>query len=360
MKIFSSKFSEPAPANKAAWWVASLKSLLLEALSVTRDLFKIMIPIIVVVKVLQEWGVIALLADPLSGIMGYVGLPGSMGLVWATAMVNNIYSGIIVYASLAPQESLTAAQTTVLATMILVAHSLPVELEIVRKSGPKLWFQALMRMGSAFVLGMILHHVYAWGGWLSQKSVLLIGVDAGAQDLVAWGIGQMRNLAWIFVIILGLLVLMRVLSALGITRLLIGLLGPLLRLLGIGKEAAPLTIVGMIMGIGYGGGLILHEVRQKRVGQRDIFFALSLMGLSHSLIEDTLLMVSLGGGLSGILVGRVLFSLIFIFGLVRFVSTLSPKTFQKFFFTVQEGEEDEIKKARHPMSSGSPPLRSNQ
>ncbi|WP_176724196.1 hypothetical protein [Desulfoplanes formicivorans] len=340
--------------------MASLKSLLVEALSVTRDLFRIMIPIIVVVKVLQEWGVIGLLADPLSGIMGYVGLPGSMGLVWATAMINNIYSGIIVYASLAPQESLSAAQTTVLATMILVAHSLPVELEIVRKSGPKWWFQALMRVGSAFVLGMILHHVYAWGGWLSQESVLLIGVDPGAQDLVSWGIGQIRNLAWIFVIILGLLVLMRLLSAMGITRLLIGLLGPLLRVLGIGKEAAPLTIVGMVMGIGYGGGLILHEVKKKRVGQRDIFFALSLMGLSHSLIEDTLLMMSLGGGLSGILVGRVLFSLIFVFGLVRLVGCLSEKTFLRWLFTAREGDGGGSTKACQSMPSGIPPLRSNQ
>ena len=339
---------------------ASLKSLLLEALSVTRDLFKIMVPIIVAVKVLQELGVIDLLAGPLSGVMGYVGLPGSMGLVWATAMVNNIYSGIVVYVSLAPQESLTAAQTTVLATMILVAHSLPVELEIVRKSGPKLWFQALMRIGSAFVLGMILHHVYDWGGWLSEESVMLLGVDSGEQDLVAWIISQVENLAWIFVIILGLLVLMRVLSALGITRMLIRLLDPVLRLLGIGKEAAPLTIVGMVMGIGYGGGLILHEVKQNRVGRRDIFFALSLMGLSHSLIEDTLLMLSMGGMLSGILVGRVVFTLVFVFVLVRVVNNLSEKTFLRFLFAPQDGSNGGKGASSQLIPSGRPRSRSNQ
>ncbi len=338
----------------------SLRVLLFEALSVSRDLFKIMIPIIVAVKVLQEFGLIDLLADPLTGIMGYVGLPGSMGLVWATAMINNIYSGIVVYVSLAPQESLTAAQTTVLATMILVAHSLPVELEIVRKSGPKLWFQALLRVGSAFVLGMILHHVYEWGGWLSGESVLLLEVNPVDQDLFFWTLSQIRNLAWIFLIIVGLLVLMRCLSALGITKLLIRILDPMLRLLGVGKEAAPLTIVGMVMGIGYGGGLILHEVKTNRVGRRDIFFALSLMGLSHSLIEDTLLMLSLGAGLSGILVGRVIFSLVVVFVLVRGVNRFSEKTFLKLLFAPRDGGNGIKGKSSQSRPSGSPPSRSNQ
>jgi spore maturation protein SpmB len=166
--------------------------------------------------------------------------------------------------------------------------------------------------------------------------VLLLAVDPGDQGFTAWTLSQIRNLAWIFLIILGLLVLMRCLSALGVTRMLIRGLDPVLRLLGIGKEAAPLTIVGMVMGIGYGGGLILHEVKKNRVGRRDIFFALSLMGLSHSLIEDTLLMLSLGGGLSGILVGRVVFSLIVVFVLVRVVNRFSEKTFSRFLFTPED------------------------
>ncbi len=319
-----------------ALWYPALKSLLRDALIVTRDLFKIMVPIIIAVKILQELGLISYVAESLSGVMGYVGLPGSMGLVWATAMINTLYSGIVVYVSLAPQEGLTIAQATVLSTMMLVAHSLPVELEIARKSGPKLWFQALLRVGSAFILGMMLHHVYSWGGWLSEESVLLLSIDSASGDILTWAFGQARNLACIFLIILGLLALMRILSALGITTLLIRLLDPLLKALGIGREAAPLTIVGMVMGIGYGGGLILHEIRKKKVGKQDIFFALSLMGLSHSLIEDTLLMLSLGASFSGVFVGRVLFTLIVIFCLVRLVKRLSEPAFVKFLFTSQD------------------------
>jgi spore maturation protein SpmB len=207
---------------------------------------------------------------------------------------------------------------------------------------------------------MILHHIYAWGGWLSGESVLLLEVNPADQGLAAWALSQIQNLVWIFLIILGLLVLMRCLSALGITRMLIRMLDPMLRLLGIGKEAAPLTIVGMVMGIGYGGGLILHEVKKNRVGGRDIFFALSLMGLSHSLIEDTLLMLSLGAGLSGILVGRVIFSLVVIFVLVRVVSRFSEKIFLRFLFAPLNGRNGKEGESSQTMVSGRPPSRSNQ
>ncbi len=311
---------------------SALRSTLFEAFSVTRDLFKIMIPIIIGVKILQETGAISWLAGPLEPVMECVGLPGSMGLVWATAMVNNIYSGIVVFISLAGDQPLTTAQVTVLATMILVAHSLPVELEIVRSSGPRLVFQACMRVGSAFVLGVVLNRIYLGGGWLQEESVLLLKAPPAEQDLLHWVMGQVENLGWIFVIILGLLVFMKLLTALGVTDLLVRMLNPVLRMLGIGREAAPLTIVGMVMGLGYGGGLILHEVKQGKVGRRDIFFALSLMGLAHSVIEDTLLMLSLGGHVSGILFARVLFALFFVFCLVRVTGRMSDTVFFRYFF----------------------------
>ena len=43
-----------------------------------------------------------MLGEALSPIMRVVGLPGSMGLVWATGMLVNMYAAIVVFASLAP------------------------------------------------------------------------------------------------------------------------------------------------------------------------------------------------------------------------------------------------------------------
>jgi hypothetical protein len=118
------------------------KGILWRSGRISLELYKIMIPIIIAVKILQDLGLIAWLALPLAPVMHLVGLPGEMGLVWATALVNNIYGSMIVFVSLAGQHDLTVAQVTVLGVMILIAHGLPVELQIVRKSGPRMGFQA--------------------------------------------------------------------------------------------------------------------------------------------------------------------------------------------------------------------------
>ncbi len=78
-----------------------------------------------------------------------------MGLVWATAMVTNLYGGIVVFASLAPEAHLTVAQITVLTTMMLVAHALPVELRIAQKAGSRLHAMAFLRIAGALTLGWL-------------------------------------------------------------------------------------------------------------------------------------------------------------------------------------------------------------
>jgi spore maturation protein SpmB len=312
--------------------IVELKKIPAEALRVSFSLFKIMIPIILGVKLLQELGLITYIAMPLSPVMSLMGLPGEMGLVWATAMINNIYGAMIVFVSLSPQFSLTAAQVTVLGTMILIAHSLPIELEIARKSGNRFLFQGFMRMGSALIVGILLHHIYDLSGWLQTPNHLLWTPEAEPENLLFWGVDQLQNLGIIFAIIFGLITLMKILDFIKVTQIFIKMFNPLLRLLGIGPAAAPLTIIGMVMGLAYGGGLIIHEARSGRVKNQDIFFAVSFMGLAHSLFEDTLLMVVLGAHLSGLLWMRLTYAVIFIFILVRVVTWMPVPIFEKYLF----------------------------
>ncbi|MDO9582890.1 MAG: hypothetical protein Q7J24_07235 [Desulfomicrobium sp.] len=308
------------------------KDILWRSGRISLELYKIMIPIIIAVKILQELGLIAWLALPLAPVMHLVGLPGEMGLVWATALVNNIYGSMIVFVSLAGQHDLTVAQVTVLGVMILIAHGLPVELQIVRKSGPRMGFQALLRIGGALVLGWMLSKLYAWGGWLQEPNVILWQPEPESENLLAWGLGQAQNLAMLFVIILALSLIMRVFTAIGLTGLCVRLLAPVLRLLGIGPAAGTLTIVGMVMGLAYGGGMIMHEAHSGKVGSKDIFSSLSLMGLSHSVFEDTLLMIVIGGHVSGLLWARIIFTLVVIALLVRVVAWLGDEFFYRRLF----------------------------
>lgn len=298
-----------------------------KAVNVSFGLFKIMIPIVIAVKILQEMNLISYLATPLSPIMKLVGLPSEMGLVWATALINNIYSGLIVFLSLAKDSPLSAAQATILGTMVLVAHALPVELRVVQSSGPRLIFQAIIRFSGALMIGMILNFVYGHFGLLQGPAKILLTPESSAVDktLLMWAFGEIKNLFSIFCIITALLTLMRVLAKLRILAAADFLLRPLLKLMGIGPKASALTVVGLTMGLSYGGGLIIHETKSGQIDKKDVFYSLTLMGLCHSLIEDTFLLLMIGGHVSGLFWGRLIFSIVIVALLVQITKILPQK-----------------------------------
>ncbi|MFO8088204.1 MAG: hypothetical protein R6U13_00040 [Desulfatiglandaceae bacterium] len=289
------------------------KQVLRDAVSITRDLYKIMIPLVIIVKVLQEMDLIRYLAAPLSPVMQLVGLPGEMGFVWAAAIINGVYAGVILLAAFIEHTPLSTAQVTVICTMMLVAHSLPVELRIAQKSGTRLVFQAASRLLGAFVLGWLLYVFYGFTGALEAPARLLFSPESppggASETLGMWGVGQARTFIGIFLIITVLIAGMRILEHFGVIRAVNRMLRPALALVGIGQGASTVTMIGLTLGIAYGGGLIIHQAKSGAVPPRDLFFSITLMGLSHSLVEDTFLMIMIGAHISGVLLARIAFSL---------------------------------------------------
>lgn len=296
-----------------------------ETLMTSWALIRIMVPVIIGVKVLETVGAISILSQLLAPVMGLIGLPGVLGLVWATAMLTTLYGGMAVFAALAPGLELTVAQVTVLCSAMLIAHSLPIELSISRRAGAPLMPIGLLRFFGALVYCCLLDRLCR-GVLLWQQPVeLLFAAPSVNPTLVDWSLQQARNLGLIVVVIFAILLTMRLLRHLGALSLLERGLAPVLPLFGMSREAAPITVVGMIMGLGYGGALIIRETDKGTMAPREIFNSMAMMGLCHGLVEDTLLMMALGGKLAGILWGRILFSLIVTFLMVRLLSILPGK-----------------------------------
>ncbi|MBD3278123.1 MAG: hypothetical protein GF388_07480 [Candidatus Aegiribacteria sp.] len=295
-------------------------------------LFRIMVPVVIMVKILSELELIKYVAAAFQPLMRLVGLPGEMGLVWATAVITNMYGGIVVFATIGPSLELSVAQTTVIACMILIAHSMPVETAIARKSGVRIRFMIPFRIVSALFMGLLLNWVFSTANLFQNGSRILWEASERNGDILDWAFSQARNLLTIFLIVLILIILMKVLDRLGITRLMNRLLKPVLTSMGISEEASTVTIIGMILGISYGGGLIIREAGSGRIDQRDVFFSIALMGLCHAVVEDTLLMMSLGATIWGVLFARILFSWITVAVLVRITSRIPDSAFCRFMF----------------------------
>jgi len=312
--------------------VAEGRALLREAGRTCWAVFRIIIPVSIAVRFLQQWGLVEQLGRLLGPVMSLVGLPGEMGLVWATALLTNLYAAMVVFAALLPDVPVTVAQTTVLTTMMLVAHGLPVELRICQKAGPRMRVVVVIRLLGALVLGVVLWQVYSRAGLLAGPNVPVWRPPPPDPTWWGWARGQAALMLKIFGIILALLGLMRLLERIGAVRLMDRVLAPVLRVLGMTPAAAPLAIIGMTLGISYGGGLIIRQAQSGRLAKRDIFFSLVLMSLCHSIIEDTLLMVALGGHVSGVLLARGAFALVVTFALVKVLGRVSERTFDRWFF----------------------------
>jgi len=138
-------------------------------------------------------------------------------------------------------------------------------------------------------------------------------------------------LAQVFAVIAVLVIFLRLLKLSGIEKLLMLILKPLLNILGLSEKTTSITIIGITLGLTYGGGLLINEAKKGTISKLDILGSLSLLALCHSLIEDTLLIMLLGADLSGILYARVIFSLIVIAIFVRIIKRFHQKFLTKYF-----------------------------
>lgn len=308
-----------------------LKKLLNQTFRTTWVLLKIMIPVSIIIKLIQEFDLLHYFGDVLSPIMQIVGLPGETGIIWASGMLINIYGAILAYIALSPNLALTHAQISILFTIILVAHTFPIELQIASKAGVKLRAMFIIRFGGAILLGILLNTGYNYFEYLQEPAVVSTFLTPVNDSLWMWALNELKNYLIIALIIFTLLLTLKIFEKLGIIKLISRLLEPVLAVLGIRKEVIPIALIGLTLGISYGGAIIIEESKNTKITSRDIFYTLTLMGLCHSMIEDTLLMFSFGGHVSGILFARIIFALIMTYLIVKITSKMSQKRFDAWF-----------------------------
>ncbi len=286
-------------------------------------LLAVMLPVMIAVRAGEEFGWIDALGRAIAPAMSWVGLPAEAGVIWIAGVFVGVYGAIAALIGLAHGLELSAGQFSALCSMILFAHALPVEQAIVRRAGGSFRATAALRLGVALAYG----GAVAWGsrltGVLAEPIALdwlqgnAMAGDPSGTGLSGWVLGTAFSLAITFAIIAALLVVLDLLERTGLTRRITRALAPLLRLSGLDASAAPVTTVGVLLGLTYGGALIIEEAERQAFPARTRFLALAWLSLSHALIEDTLLLVALGADVWVVLVGRVAVTLAVIALLAR-------------------------------------------
>ncbi|KFI12462.1 membrane protein [Vibrio coralliilyticus] len=302
-----------------------------EIIDVTWTLYKVMIPIIIVIKVVEELGGVALLSEWLSPLMNFVGLPDEMGLVWATTLLTNMYAGLLIFMS--TNSELTVAQVSILGSLMLIAHSIPIEAAIAKRAGVSIAMTTLVRVGGGLLFAWVLHQIYQFGDLLNTPAQIVWNPEIPPeQTYLQWAWSQVENLIAILVIIAVLLFTLKMLKLLGVEKLMAMALKPVLSVLGISREATNLTIVGITLGISFGGGLLINEAKRGHIPARDVFTAVMLLNLAHSMIEDTILVLLIGADFVTIFWGRLVFAFVVIAVMSQILKRISEPTCQRYLY----------------------------
>lgn len=271
--------------------------------------FKIMIPVSLIIKLLEETGLMQYVGYALSPLMQPLGLPGEMGLVWGVTMLSNIYGGLLTLSSLQPDGGMTVAQITTLSSLMLFAHTFLIEIPICVKAGCKFIPIFLIRFLSAYVFAFLTAQICMRFS-LCDSPVSAIHFTETDSSWLGWAIGELEKYVSIALIVLSLVVLLELLERVGFLRLLEKILSPVVGFIGISPKVIPITIIGMTLGLAYGGGLIVAESKENPIEKRDIFLSLAFLSLFHSIIEDHLLMIGIGANAFFVFVLRFVFSIV--------------------------------------------------
>ncbi len=310
----------------------AVRALFVDSASLYWMLLKIVLPVMVATRIAVELGLIDLLAPAFAPVMTLLGLPPELGFALVTAMLVGVWGGAAAVFALVPPDAMTAAQVTVFSALIMFAHALPIEQRIVQKAGPGLVAMTALRLVAAFVYGYLLHRICRATGWLDEPVSALWVPASPDPGWIAFAWTTAESLLWMFAVLLAIVAVMKLLEAAGLMPRLTALLSPVLRIAGVSRAATPLTIVGLTLGLAYGGGLIIREARSGRLDARDVFLASCFMALAHGLIEDTLVVLALGADVTGVLVGRIVFSLAVVAAIARLVPPVPGPTFFRLLY----------------------------
>ena len=295
-------------------------------------LLKITIGVSVLILFMRYFKILPWLSATLGPLFNHFGLPGEAALAYVSGYFVNMYAMLAIAGSM----DLTARAITILGVMSLCSHNMITETAVQGKTGANPVRVVITRTLAGFVLAFVLNLILP----LSQSDIAMLGgafekseaavasvaeapagvapaagapvagapatvasiteAPAAVQPLfkelaVEWCYSTLSILVKMTLLIYSLAILQRILSEFGVIRWVSKFLKPLLLLFGLPARCSFLWIIANILGIAYGGAVMMEEVRAGKLSLRDIKLVNQHIGISHSNLEDLTLVASIGG-----------------------------------------------------------------
>lgn len=283
-------------------------------------LLKIIIPITLIVSILQYLGVIEVVAKALTPLFSFIGLPGEAAIVFLTSIFLSLYAPIAVIATL----PLNPRDITILAVMCLIAHNMIVETAVQHKTGSNYFGIFALRIIGAFVAAFFLNLLLP-ETTETAHIVLDNNVEPSFWQMIqTWAIGAFWLTVKILLIVTGLMILQNILQEFKILDLISRIFAPLMTAMGLPRSTSFLWFVAHILGLTYGGAVMIEEVKNNKLSKYDANLLNYHTALNHSTLEDTLLFVAIGVPVLWMIIPRFIMAIVFVW-FVRLVRHIKSK-----------------------------------
>jgi len=262
-------------------------------MSTTWALGKVIFPITLLVTILQFTPILPWLMEIISPLMRLIGLPGEAAVPLVLGNFLNLYAGIAAIVSF----DFTIKEVFIMAVMLSFSHNLIIESAVATKVGVKWWIIVGIRVGLALMAAFIINLVWQGGSGMAQYG--LISQDStnpsGWMEIALHGI-QTAGLAIIQLafIVIPLMIIMQYMREKGWLDIMSDKLAPLMKFLGMSKNASMTMVAGLTIGLAYGAGLMIQAVDEDGVSKKDMYLALIFLVACHAVVEDTLIFIPLG------------------------------------------------------------------
>jgi hypothetical protein len=268
-------------------------------------LAKVVVPTYFIVALLDYSGLIAVIAHALKPVMALFGLPGEASVVLLSGWFLSVYSalGAMKALQLPPQA------VTILALMILICHAIPLEWAVLHKMGARAWRLTLIRFLVSIIAGLIYAAVNA--GKMPAFTVETQAIEAARQmEFFAFFahsiLGCAKLAALVFAVILPLSIISEWLRAKDLLPKLARGMSARLGRYNPGEGALVSLLIGLLIGVVYGGGAMIALARADIIKPPQARVVGLFLSLCHSILEDPVLFIAIGGSWFWLIVVRFL------------------------------------------------------
>ena len=286
-------------------------------------LVKITVGVSFAIMFLKYFKILPVISNFLAPLFNSIGLPGEAALPFVSGYFVNVYAAISVMVSF----DFDVRALTILGTMVLCAHNMITETAVQKKTGTSAIRIVITRTVSAFTLAFLLNRLLP-GQMEALGSVSYEEDIAFSQLFKEWIYSTLQVVVKMTILIYTLAIVQKILAEYGVIRWVSKFLRYFLAFFGLPAKTSFLWIVANTLGLAYGAAVMMEEVESGKVTGRDVDLLNTHISVSHSNLEDLLLLTALGAVWYVMLLSRWMCSFVLVWEL-RAEYYIKDKLFKK-------------------------------